>query len=163
MSFKPTVISLFCALAASAQPPMPLSASTVETNEPQTYMLKLEWPSTGETNRVMLDGVQVALTTNASMVVSNVSAPWPKTASVTSGTNYWTLTFSVEHLTRWTGKQEFRSGELLSWEWVAVTLKPGAVLPKTGSGYFRPVIAQGFEIVPWTTGPWAAPQYGGPL
>jgi hypothetical protein len=86
---KTLLLILSLALTAFAQPPMPVaSAAAPETNAPHT--LTLAWPATGETNRVMVDGVQQALAwTNATVLV----APGQRCLSIItlSGRNPYSL------------------------------------------------------------------------
>jgi hypothetical protein len=147
-------------VAGLCQPILPFAAAHADdsTND-FGHLIRFAWPETGLASRVMLDGVQLALTTNATILASNISAPWPRIASVTAGTNYWSLTFSVEQLTRWSGK--LNESTNVRGPFTPSGLAVGQRI--TGPNrFFAAVLTQGFEVVPWSTGPWAAPQYGGP-
>jgi len=117
----------------------------------RSEQVKLTWPATGATNRVLLDGVQVDYTpgTNATIQVTN--DVWPVGVQIIGGGKCYSTRFSIEPVARWTGGQEFATS--VKGPWSLVALKPGSKL--TGpSGFFRVVLVKTNEIVPWWT--WAA-------
>jgi hypothetical protein len=136
---------LLAAFACQAQPPIPAAALTGEATA-ETYAAKFTWPATGETNRVMLDGVQVAWAiTNCTITNVAVGRRCVSVISA-SGRTYHSLVFSREIVSRWTGRTVFATNALGPYE--PVTLRAGQAL--TGpSGFFAGVIERQPEIVTW--------------
>lgn len=145
------ILSVALALVVRAQPMPPNINQRSTQNEliVATHPVYLTWPATGATNRVMLDGVQQALTmgTNATIQVSDDA--WPVSVQIIGGGKCYSTRFSIEPVARWTGGQEFSTN--IQGNWSLVTLKPGSKLPLNGSGYFRAVLTKQTEIVPWWT------------
>ena len=125
-------------------------------SQTEEMAVTFSWPNVGPC-RFTLDGVTTNLTTNR-ITVTNLSAPWPKVATVTAGTNYMRLRFGVEYLTRWSGTLNESANPRGPFK--ASGLKVGQVV--TGpTRYFSPVLSRQWEIVSWSAGPWTGPLYGG--
>jgi len=134
----------------TARPGTPSTASARSSGielaaAPEIYTATFTWPTTGETNRVMLDGVQQILAlTNATLTVP----VGRRSVSILglSGHMHHTLVFSREVVVRWTGTLN-ESPDVLG-VYTPSGLRVGQAI--TGpSRFFTPVLDRKLEIVTW--------------
>lgn len=112
----------------------------------ETVNVRLAWPATGETNRVMVNGVQRGLAwTNATVPVLPHEMVIVSVFPLSGREPRLTGRFSIEPVPRW-GHPQFRDGT----NWVTIPLVAGQRVEATNNmQLFRSVMTRNREPVRW--------------
>jgi hypothetical protein len=156
LSRFPLFVALLLSCVSWAQPPLPMPTTedSSAVGEPVTHTITFSWSVPG---RAFLDGIEFATTggTNCT-ITADFASPRTFRVITAAGQHPHALRFTVEQITRWTGT--LNESHEARGPYTQSSLKPGQRI--TGpSRFFAAVLSQQLEIVPWTSGPWAGPQY----